>query len=160
MNLSRRIRDLRYAKGWGPDELAGRAKISRTALYQIERGNTSKPQAGTLRRISRALGVPLEILLETTPVSTEIDTESTVNATSPTPTPASLVVVGRAASSDRAEELLEKFRLLLGSPLAEGVARIVEESFRLLPIIPPVTSGEPSRYAQPIDLKQARHDRG
>jgi transcriptional regulator with XRE-family HTH domain len=60
MELSKRIRDLRYAKGWGPDELASRAKISRTALYQIERGNTSKPQAGTLRRISRALGVPLE----------------------------------------------------------------------------------------------------
>ncbi len=64
MNLSRQIRDLRYAKGWGPDELASRAKISRTALYQIERGNTSKPQAGTLRRICRALGVPLENLLE------------------------------------------------------------------------------------------------
>ena len=58
MNLAKRIRDLRYSKGWGPDELANRAKISRTALYQIERGNTSKPQAGTLRRISRALGVP------------------------------------------------------------------------------------------------------
>jgi transcriptional regulator with XRE-family HTH domain len=158
MNLSRRIRDLRYAKGWGPDELAGRAKISRTALYQIERGNTSKPQAGTLRRISRALGVPLEVLLETTPVSTDIDTEPTVNATSSTP--ASLMVAGRAASSERAEELMEKFRLILGSPLAEGVARIVEESFRLLPIIPPVTSGEPSRYAQPIDLKQAHHGRG
>ena len=99
-----------------------------------------------------------KVLLETTPVSTEIDTEPTVNAISSTP--ASLMVVGRAASSDRAEELMEKFRLLLGSPLAEGVARIVEESFRLLPIIPPVTSGEPSRYAQPIDLKQARHDRG
>ena len=69
MELSKRIRDLRYAKGWGPDELASRAKISRTALYQIERGNTSKPQAGTLRRISRALGVPLEVLLETTPRS-------------------------------------------------------------------------------------------
>ena len=53
MNLAKRIRDLRYSKGWGPDELANRAKISRTAPYQIERGNTSKPQAGTLRRISR-----------------------------------------------------------------------------------------------------------
>ena len=71
MELSKRIRDLRYAKGWGPDELASRAKISRTALYQIERGNTSKPQAGTLRRISRALGVPLEILLDSTPVLAE-----------------------------------------------------------------------------------------
>ena len=73
---------------------------------------------------------------------------------------ASSVVPGRFPSSDRAEELLEKFRLILASPLAEGVARIVEESFRLLPIIPPPTSGEPSRYAPPIELKPARHSRG
>jgi transcriptional regulator with XRE-family HTH domain len=158
MNLSRRIRDLRYAKGWGPDELASRAKISRTALYQIERGNTSKPQAGTLRRISRALGVPLEILLDSPIVSTE--GSSGVLADSVTATPASGVIPGRVPSSDRAEELLEKFRLILASPLAEGVARIVEESFRLLPIIPPPTSGEPSRYAPPIELKPARHSRG
>ena len=158
MNLSRRIRDLRYAKGWGPDELAGRAKISRTALYQIERGNTSKPQAGTLRRISRALGVPLEVLLETTPVSTELDAEPTLNAATTIPTPPA--VVGRSASLERAEELMEKFRLLLGSPLAEGVARIVEESFRLLPIIPPMTSSEPTRYPQPIELKHARDGHG
>lgn len=158
MNLSRRIRDLRYAKGWGPDELASRAKISRTALYQIERGNTSKPQAGTLRRISRALGVPLEILLE----SPAISTEGELVATGPTTvtTVGSSVSSGRIPSSDRAEELLEKFRLILASPLAEGVARIVEESFRLLPIIPPPVSGEPSRYAAPLELKAPRHNRG
>jgi transcriptional regulator with XRE-family HTH domain len=158
MNLSRRIRDLRYAKGWGPDELASRAKISRTALYQIERGNTSKPQAGTLRRISRALGVPLEILLETTPVSTEVVAEPAAGITAPIA--ATVVVPERVPSADRAEELMEKFRLILASPLAEGVARIVEESFRLLPIIPPPTSGEPSRYAAPIEIKPGRHSRG
>jgi transcriptional regulator with XRE-family HTH domain len=158
MNLSRRIRDLRYAKGWGPDELASRAKISRTALYQIERGNTSKPQAGTLRRISRALGVPLEILLETPFVSNDGDSGALPNVMAPNP--ASSIVPGRVSSSDRAEELLEKFRLILASPLAEGVARIVEESFRLLPIIPPPSSSDPSRYAAPIDLKPARHSRG
>jgi transcriptional regulator with XRE-family HTH domain len=158
MNLSRRIRDLRYAKGWGPDELASRAKISRTALYQIERGNTSKPQAGTLRRISRALGVPLELLLETTPVSTE-STSAAPASTIPV-TSTAVVVPERIPSPDRAEELMEKFRLILGSPLAEGVARIVEESFRLLPIIPPPTPGEPSRYAPPIELKATRHSRG
>jgi len=158
MNLSRRIRDLRYAKGWGPDELASRAKISRTALYQIERGNTSKPQAGTLRRISRALGVPLEILLETTPVSTE--STASVGANITAAPLASVVVPERVPSADRAEELMEKFRLILASPLAEGVARIVEESFRLLPIIPPPTAGEPSRYAPPAELKAARHSRG
>src|SRR5271169_6858729 len=112
MNLSRQIRDLRYAKGWGPDELASRAKISRTALYQIERGNTSKPQAGTLRRISRALGVHLEVLLETTPVSTEGTTGTPAN-TPATMAASSVLVPERAPSSDRAEELMEKFRLIL-----------------------------------------------
>jgi len=156
MNLSRRIRDLRYAKGWGPDELASRAKISRTALYQIERGNTSKPQAGTLTRISRALGVPLEILLTTT-VSSEGAAAMPTDATAATA--ASAAVSARVSSSDRAEELLEKFRLLLASPMAEGIARIVEESFRLLPIISPPSSGEPSRYAVPIELEPARQGR-
>jgi transcriptional regulator with XRE-family HTH domain len=158
MNLSRRIRDLRYAKGWGPDELASRAKISRTALYQIERGNTNKPQAGTLRRISRALGVPLENLLETTPVSTG---ESA--SVSPDPTSASVGTpsyTGRAPTIDRAEELIEKFRRLLASPLAEGVARIVEESFRLLPIIPPPTMGDSSHYATPLELEPGPRMRG
>ena len=157
MDLSRRIRDLRYAKGWGPDELASRAKISRTALYQIERGNTSKPQAGTLRRISRALGVPLENLLEPAPLSNERGVAAVANAVTPG---AATVAVGRVPSSERAEELMEKFRLILGSPLAEGVARIVEESYRLLPIIPPPTPAEPSRYAPPIELKPVRHNRG
>jgi transcriptional regulator with XRE-family HTH domain len=158
MDLSRRIRDLRYAKGWGPDELASRAKISRTALYQIERGNTSKPQAGTLRRISRALGVPLEILLETAPGSTEAG--SSPPAGGAPATPGSLVFTGRLPSSERAEELMEKFRLILGSPLAEGVARIVEESYRLLPIIPPPTSNEPARYASPVEIQPVRPSRG
>jgi len=157
MNLSRRIRDLRYAKGWGPDELATRAKISRTALYQIERGNTSKPQAGTLRRISRALGVPLENLLETTPVSVG---DPGLNPSEP----ASVGVVtpglsGRGPTTDRADELLEKFRVLLASPLAEGVARIVEESFRLLPIIPAPTLGE-SHYVSPLELEPTHRMRG
>src|SRR5262249_34809810 len=133
MTLSRRIRDFRYAKGWGPDELASRAKISRTALYQIERGSTSKPQAGTLRRISRALGVPLEELLSPMPISGESTESHTPTPMAPPAGPA----LARTPSADRAEELLEKFRVLLASPLAEGVARIVEESFRLLPIIPP-----------------------
>lgn len=154
MNLSRKIRDLRYAKGWGPDELASRAKISRTALYQIERGNTSKPQAGTLRRISRALGVPLELLLTPVPVSNE---GGVAIAESVSAVPRAVTVVpARLPSPDRAEELIEKFRLLLTSPMAEGVARIVEESFRLLPIIPPPNPGEPSRYAPPIEFEPAR----
>src|SRR5579883_612612 len=148
MELAKRIRDLRYAKGWGPDELASRAKISRTALYQIERGNTSKPQAGTLRRISRALGVPLEILLDMAPLGhPQAGAGEAGGAIAPAPTAGPAVGTFRAPSTERADELMEKFRLLLASPLAEGVARIVEESFRLLPIIPPPTPGESSGYA-------------
>jgi transcriptional regulator with XRE-family HTH domain len=54
---------MRYVKGWGPDELANRAEISRTALYQIENGKTGLPRAATLRRIAVALEVPMENLL-------------------------------------------------------------------------------------------------
>ena len=158
MNLSRRIRDLRYAKGWGPDELASRAKISRTALYQIERGSTNKPQAGTLRRISRALGVPLEVLLTTAPDSVSTFTNAQASA-QPSTSGTSGSISGRLPSSERAEELIEKFRLLLSSPLAEGVARIVEESFRLLPIIPPPSSVEPGRDTSRIEIEPAHHGR-
>ena len=63
MTLAQRVRDHRYAKGWGPDELASRASISRTALYQIESGKTEQPRAGTLRRIAQALDIPTEALL-------------------------------------------------------------------------------------------------
>ncbi|WP_165225119.1 helix-turn-helix domain-containing protein [Aquisphaera insulae] len=62
-SLAQRVRDLRYSKGWGPDELANRAEISRTALYQIESGKTGLPRAGTLRRIAVALDVPMDELL-------------------------------------------------------------------------------------------------
>jgi transcriptional regulator with XRE-family HTH domain len=64
MSLAQRVRDIRYSKGWGPDELANRAEISRTALYQIESGKTGLPRAGTLMRIAVALEVPMEDLLE------------------------------------------------------------------------------------------------
>jgi transcriptional regulator with XRE-family HTH domain len=63
ITLAQRVRDFRYCKGWGPDELANRAEISRTALYQIESGKTGLPRAGTLRRIAVALDVSMDELL-------------------------------------------------------------------------------------------------
>src|SRR6516165_6507897 len=66
MSLAQRVKEFRYSKGWGPDELASRAEISRTALYQIESGKTELPRAGTLRRIAVALDVPMEELLGST----------------------------------------------------------------------------------------------
>jgi transcriptional regulator with XRE-family HTH domain len=77
MSLAQRVRDFRYSKGWGPDELANRAEISRTALYQIESGKTGLPRAGTLRRIAVALDVPMEDLLgndiDSTPAPSDPD---------------------------------------------------------------------------------------
>ena len=76
MSLAQRVRDFRYSKGWGPDELANRAEISRTALYQIESGKTGLPRAGTLRRIAVALEVPMEDLLGHEDELTEVSVSS------------------------------------------------------------------------------------
>lgn len=144
MTLAKRIRDCRYAKGWGPDELANRAEISRTALYQIECGKTGTPRAGTLRRIARALGVSIDVLMGVTPRNPEHASprlqaepgardEPTSFGHGLDRTPHGPFFVARPATLNRERELERKLHELLASPLGEGVARIVEESHRLLP---------------------------
>ena len=76
-SLGQRVRDFRYFKGWGLDELASRAEISRTAIYQIENGKTGSPHASTLRRIAVALDVSMDELLGH-PESTAHQTTRTV----------------------------------------------------------------------------------
>jgi transcriptional regulator with XRE-family HTH domain len=175
MSLAQRVRDFRYTKGWGPDELASRAAISRTALYQIESGKTELPRAGTLRRIALALEVSMESLLghgetgkpgqgalpagsssrkgrnhtdwipsEGGPLTMPSSRPgSTLNAVDdarfaldaqnvPVPSPA---LAEGMVISPREHELARKLHELLASPLGEGVALIVEESYRLLPLI-------------------------
>lgn len=146
MTLAQRVRDQRYAKGWGPDELASRASISRTALYQIESGKTEHPRAATVRRIAEALSIPTEALLgpnlgvvavpwggpevvaRTSPAG-----RSTASDTDAAPLQLRLDSANLGAARDC--ELERKFRELLNSPLGEGVARILEESHRFLPRI-------------------------
>lgn len=157
MTLAKRIRECRYAKGWGPDELAHKADISRTALYQIECGKTETPRAGTLRRIARALEIPVENLLgqasfsETEPVSDglveEIFAASVQESTSSARSELTVspIIQDRLAATphyavrptlvSRETEMLLKFKEILASPLGESVGRIVEESYRLLPIL-------------------------
>jgi transcriptional regulator with XRE-family HTH domain len=144
MTLSNKLRQLRYAKGWGPDDLASRANISRTALYQIESGKTALPRAATLRRIARALGVGLEQLLP--------EPGSAVETPGPATVPARAEEIKVQAASEngyhaashgdtdpltalptlRDLDLERKFRLLLCSPLRESIARIIDESYRLV----------------------------
>ncbi|MDX2037783.1 MAG: helix-turn-helix transcriptional regulator [Isosphaeraceae bacterium] len=152
MSLAQRVKDSRYAKGWGPDELASRASISRTALYQIESGKTEKPRAGTLRRIAEALNVPTESLLGShaapalgtvnvpwteslDPILTGMSRLGELNASSP-----ETVRFGGGfsrttwmAAANRERDLERKLRDLLSSPMGESVARIIEEVHRLLP---------------------------
>ena len=135
MNVAHQIRQLRYSKGWSPDDLAGRAHISRTALYQIENGKTGLPRAATLRRIAEALGVEPENLV----LAKETD------LTAPAPSMAQRTDLQEPKHSRldpnaseahgwlRELELERKYRVLLRSPLRDAVIRIVEASFQLLP---------------------------
>lgn len=152
MTLAKRIRDWRYAKGWGPDELAGRAEISRTALYQIECGKTETPRAATLSRIARALGVPVETLLSADPnrMRERLSVVPDVAVDSAFRRPFLMesdsgdsgeldpdLVVHSAHTNNggapRARDLERKLLEVLDSPLGESVARILEETYRLLP---------------------------
>lgn len=132
MNIAHGIRQLRYAKGWGPDELASRAHISRTTLYHIESGRTELPRAATLRRIARALGVAPERFLKQLGVESEVRESPTPSAAPPCPAPP------REPDDDLMDlaqeiEIERKFRLLLRSTLRDAMIRIVEESYQLQP---------------------------
>ncbi len=146
MNLAKRVRDCRYVKGWGPDELANRAEISRTALYQIECGKTGLPRAGTLRRIAQALDVSVDQLLREEAAPPRLhahveDFEDLASLESPldpssqrpqTESDQPLPSMIRRAPTSREFELTGKLRELLDSPFGESIARIVLESHRML----------------------------
>lgn len=140
MTIAKRVRDCRYAKGWGPDELAHRAAISRTALYQIECGKTETPRAGTLRRIAEALEVPIEALLGKEEL--RLATSPSVATSGPgNGWGATEAEVARTAprlrgvrSSVRDQETARKFQELLDSGYADSVIRIVDELHRMLEV--------------------------
>jgi transcriptional regulator with XRE-family HTH domain len=56
------VNDLRVARQWSLGELARTSGLSKTILGKIERGD-GNPSIETLWRVSRALGVPLGMLL-------------------------------------------------------------------------------------------------
>jgi transcriptional regulator with XRE-family HTH domain len=122
MSLSKRIRDLRYAKGWGPDDLAAQAGLSRTALYNIERERTRHPHAATLRQIAEALEVPMEALYGKNAVELPLEGAAQLAHSANSP----------SLSAERRWEVEGKFLDLLNSPLADGIALLVEESYHLL----------------------------
>jgi transcriptional regulator with XRE-family HTH domain len=65
MSLAERIRKLREDKGLSLDELAEKAKISKTYLWELEKdtAGTKKPSADVLMRVATALSTTLADLL-------------------------------------------------------------------------------------------------
>jgi transcriptional regulator with XRE-family HTH domain len=58
------IRTLREANGWSQVELATRANVARPYLVRLESGDRKNPSLATLKRLAKALGVPVTDLLE------------------------------------------------------------------------------------------------
>jgi transcriptional regulator with XRE-family HTH domain len=65
MSLAERLRHMRDSQGLSLDELATRAKISKTYLWELERDTAGekKPSADVLLRIAAALSVTIADLL-------------------------------------------------------------------------------------------------
>ena len=61
--LGRRVKELRAARGWSLESMAGASGVSRSMLSQIERDEANPTLAVTLR-IARAFGLTLGELLE------------------------------------------------------------------------------------------------
>jgi transcriptional regulator with XRE-family HTH domain len=65
MSLAKRLRQAREAEGLSLDELATRAKISKTYLWELEKDTAGerKPSADVLMRIAAAVSVTIADLL-------------------------------------------------------------------------------------------------
>jgi transcriptional regulator with XRE-family HTH domain len=144
MQLAKRIRALRYAKGLGLKELATRAELSKQALYKIELGSSRMPRAATLLKIAQALGVPLDDLLDPEPNARHEGQDEVIGAATRSQAANPPVPPTRQPPKDRVGELMWKFLALLASPLADGVAGVVDDSFRLLSITTPPAGGNGS----------------
>ena len=62
--LSRVIQTLRAAKAMSQRELAARVKVTPGYIAQLEMGVRRNPSLDVLKRLARALGVPVTELLE------------------------------------------------------------------------------------------------
>ncbi len=60
--IARRLKDLRTARGWSLEDLAGHSGVSRAMISRIER-HESSPTAGLLAKLSDALGTTLSALM-------------------------------------------------------------------------------------------------
>ncbi len=62
--ISRLVKQLREGKGWTQAELAKRVKVTRPYITMLESGVRKTPSLMMLKRLAKALGVPVTALLE------------------------------------------------------------------------------------------------
>jgi len=60
--IAQRLKELRAARGWSLEDLAGHSGVSRAMISRIER-HESSPTAGLLAKLSDALGTTLSALM-------------------------------------------------------------------------------------------------
>lgn len=60
--IAARMRELREARGLSLQDVAGRAGIAKSHVWQIEQGKSANPTIATTVGIARALGVSLDYL--------------------------------------------------------------------------------------------------
>jgi transcriptional regulator with XRE-family HTH domain len=60
--IGMKLKKTREAKGLSQSELAKKARVSRAYVFRLEAGG-SDPTVGVLRRLAKALGVPVTDLL-------------------------------------------------------------------------------------------------
>ncbi len=58
------LRTLREEKGWTQEELAEKASVERSYLTKLETGDKVNPSLAVLKRLAKALRVPVTELLE------------------------------------------------------------------------------------------------
>jgi len=57
------FRALRIRRGWRQEDLAARAKVSRSAISRIERGHFGRTSLNTLRSVARALDATIDLVV-------------------------------------------------------------------------------------------------
>ena len=62
-SIGRVVKRLREAKGLTQAELAKKAKVTQPYITMLESGHRKEPSLATLRRLAKALGVPVTELL-------------------------------------------------------------------------------------------------
>ncbi|KJR97937.1 MAG: hypothetical protein VR68_11530 [Peptococcaceae bacterium BRH_c4a] len=62
--LGKRVKELLEERGWTQSDLARAAEMHRSEISEICTGRRTKVNTGTLERLARGLGIPVEELLK------------------------------------------------------------------------------------------------